>query len=116
MFDTAAPVDGVVIDPPIVTCGNCSHAALHSGGVYCMEFNEVILNESVAEECGSYRTDVSTLALVQPPFVSTEEERLYVGHIEIPFFGKEKVRDDIHRRLVREINLMFNAATVKSIE
>lgn len=115
MFDTA-PVDGLVIDPPSITCGNCSHAALHSGGVYCMEFNEVILNENVAEDCGAYETDTSPLTLVQPPFMSTEREAVYQAYIEIPFFGKEKVRADIHRRLVREINLMFNAATVKPVE
>lgn len=97
-------------------CGNCTHAALYSGGVYCMEFNEQILNEYVAEDCGAFDSDTPILALV--PALCPEREGVYVGHIEIPFYGKEeKVRGDIHRRLSREVVLMFGATTtVKSIE
>lgn len=98
-------------------CGNCHNAALHSGGVYCMEFNETILNESVADECLMYESnEIRNGLVVVPNFVSPEREGVYVGHVEIPFFGKENVRGDIHRRLVREVELLFSAATVKSIE
>lgn len=52
MARTAKVVDFSLIRPKL--CGGCIHAYMGRSGVYCVEFNEFIFDEEVAEDCGAW--------------------------------------------------------------
>lgn len=99
------------------TCGECSHAALYAGGVYCMEFNESILDEAVAEDCGVFElADPPLIAASRParvlelvtsprstsvePADISEAERAISVRVDAHYFGRPHQGDQLFASFV----------------
>jgi hypothetical protein len=52
---TSRVVDFSLIRPKL--CDTCVNAYMGRSGVYCVEFNEFIFDEEVAEDCGAFEED-----------------------------------------------------------
>lgn len=123
----------------VIICGECTNAALNSGGVYCTAFHEQIFDETIAGTCGLFtqeareplgalpdrpeptRTATGVITFPTPrgkrPVTDVvvpelEGEQVLVGRLTVPFFGKPNQGQQLAREVEDRLRLHFPNSVV----